>query len=98
MAPLTTDRVRHIAKLARLTLTDAEVERSVQELPAVLRLIDLLREVETKGVVPTAQVNSLTNVLREDALGSSRTSPDALLSCSPLPIAQHQIQTPSAHG
>lgn len=98
MLSLTSTQVRHLAKLARLTLTDAQVRCSVQELPAIISFIDLLQEVDTKNVAPTAQVNGLVGVLREDALGSSRTSTDALLSCSPLPIVGHQIQTPAAHG
>ncbi|OGJ57215.1 hypothetical protein A3H22_03200 [Candidatus Peribacteria bacterium RIFCSPLOWO2_12_FULL_55_15] len=95
--PSTTE-IYHVAKLARLTLTDAEVERLAPELASIIGVIDLLKEVDTKNVILTAQNTGLTNVLREDTLRSPSPSPDALLSCSPLPLVQHQIQTPSAHG
>lgn len=96
---LTADQVRHIAKLARLTLDDAEVEKFSKELGDILGYIDQLRAVKTDGVTPTAQVTGTTTVLREDTLrGESLADPDALLATSPLPIVDHQIETPSAHG
>ena len=101
MPSITPAEVRHIAKLARLTLTDAEVTRSVQELTAIIRFVDLLREVDTRTVEPTTQVyrgGGLANALRDDTVRCSAASPDALLSCSPLPTIQHQIQAPAAHG
>jgi aspartyl-tRNA(Asn)/glutamyl-tRNA(Gln) amidotransferase subunit C len=98
MTQLTTDQVRHIAKLARLRLTDEEVERFTTELTSIFRTIDILQKVNTEGVEPTAQVTGLTNAFREDAILPQTVSPDALLATSPLPIVEHQIQTPSAHG
>ena len=98
MTSLTTDQVRHIAKLARLRLTDAELEKFPRELTSILQYVDMLKEVDTTGVEPTAQVTGLTNVFREDQIRQSATSPDALLGCSPLQVTEHQIVTPSAHG
>jgi len=99
MTQLNAEQVRHIAKLARLNLNDAEVEKYATELTSILKYIDMLQEVDTKGVDATAQVNGRTNSLREDSI---RTEPladvDALLATSPLPIEDHQIRTPSAHG
>ena len=99
MTQLTADQVRHIAKLARLNISDAEVEKYATELTSILQYINVLQEVDTKGVEATAQVNGRTNSLRPDVL---RTEPladvDALLATSPLPIEDHQIRTPSAHG
>lgn len=98
MASLSSDQVRHIAKLARLDLSDAEVEKFAKELTSILGYVDMLGEVNTKGVEPTAQVTGLTTVLRPDELRQTSSAPDALLDCSPLPITDHHVTTPSAHG
>jgi aspartyl-tRNA(Asn)/glutamyl-tRNA(Gln) amidotransferase subunit C len=95
---LTKDQVRHIAKLARLTLSEEEVAKFALELTAIFGYVDMLQEVDTKNVPATAQVTGQTNSLREDEVRPQEVSPDALLACSPLPIADHQIVTPSAHG
>lgn len=98
MTQLTKDQVKHIAKLARLELTDAEVGKFTKELTSILQYVDMLREVDTTGVVPTAQVTGQTNILRDDVLRTECAPSDALLACSPLPLSDHQIVTPSAHG
>ena len=99
MTKLTPEQVRHIAKLARLNLSDAEVEKHTTELTSILGYIDMLREVDTKDVEATAQVTGTSNALRDDVVYQSPIAdPDALLATSPLPIIDHQIQTPSAHG
>lgn len=95
---LSKDDVRHVAKLARLTLTDAEVERFTKDLGGIFDLIEKLREVDTKDVSPTAQVTGLSSVLREDEVKPGRATPEGLLGTSPLPVREHQIETPSAHG
>ena len=95
---LTPDQVRHVAKLARLTLTDAEVEKFTKDLGGIFDLIETLREVDTKDVQPTAQVTGLSNVARADTIRTDAPAPDALLATSPLPVREHQIETPSAHG
>lgn len=98
MSHITPAQVRHIAQLARLRLSDEEVGTYTKELTSILGYVDMLKEVDTNGVEPTVQVTGLSHTLREDTLRSSSASPDTLLSCSPLPLVQHQIQTPSAHG
>lgn len=99
MTSLSKDDVLHIAKLARLTLTDEEQARLPDQLGAILGYIDQLREVDTNGVAATAQVTGTTNVLRQDKLRDTPLADtDVLLATSPLPIVDHQIETPSAHG
>ncbi|MEK7557632.1 MAG: Asp-tRNA(Asn)/Glu-tRNA(Gln) amidotransferase subunit GatC [Patescibacteria group bacterium] len=63
---LSKQEVQHIAKLARLDLTNEELRKYGSQLSDVLNYIDLLREVDVKDVEPTAQVTGLENVLRED--------------------------------
>jgi aspartyl-tRNA(Asn)/glutamyl-tRNA(Gln) amidotransferase subunit C len=58
--------INHIAKLARLKLTDDELKTYESQLSQVLNYIDQLKEVDTIGIEPTAQVTGLENVWRED--------------------------------
>jgi len=95
---LTDDDVRHIAKLARLQLKDEEVSVYAKELSAILDYIGMLQNADTKNVEPASQITGLKNSDREDAVEQDGPDRDALLGTSPLPIVDHQIQTPSAHG
>ncbi len=61
--------IRYVAKLARLALTDAEVERFGQQLGDLLKHVDALGELETAAVSATAQVVESRNVERDDAVG-----------------------------
>ena|SRR3989338_3229874 len=63
---LTKEDVKHIAKLARLELTDEEIVRYQKELGRILDYISQLKDVDTSYVEPTAQVTGLINRLRED--------------------------------
>lgn len=98
MPKLSKDEVRHIAKLARLSLSEADVEKFTTELTSILEYVGKLQEVDTKGVEATAQMTGLSNVFRDDAVCPSEVNADALLATSPLPLRDHQIETPSAHG
>jgi aspartyl-tRNA(Asn)/glutamyl-tRNA(Gln) amidotransferase subunit C len=98
MATLSDDDVRHIAKLARLKLKDSEVKKFSKELTSILDYIDILNEVDTENVEPTAQVTGLTNVERAEEVKPSEASKEDLLGCSPLPIVNDMIETLSSHG
>ncbi len=63
---ITTKEVDHVARLSRLTLTDAEKERMRRELDGILSYIDKLRALDTEGVPPTSRAVPMTNVMRED--------------------------------
>src|SRR4051794_41299505 len=60
------DQVLHVARLARLRLTDEEVERMSSELSAVLDHIENISQLDLDGVEPTSHVVELENVLRPD--------------------------------
>ena len=75
---LTTDEVRHVAELAKLALSDAEVEEYTQQLSAILDYADLLRAVDTSNVPPTPYVLPLTNIMREDEPAPCLTNEEAL--------------------
>jgi aspartyl-tRNA(Asn)/glutamyl-tRNA(Gln) amidotransferase subunit C len=63
---LTRDQVRHVAELAKLKLTDAEVDLFQEQLSAVLQDADRLDELDTQSIPPTAGVLPLRNVMRPD--------------------------------
>ncbi|HWM64625.1 MAG TPA: Asp-tRNA(Asn)/Glu-tRNA(Gln) amidotransferase subunit GatC [Solirubrobacterales bacterium] len=60
------EQVLHVAKLARLQLSDEEVEKMVGELSGILEHVDLISQLELDGVEPTSHVVALENVLRAD--------------------------------
>jgi len=60
------EQVLHVAKLARLRLSDAEVEKMAGELSGILEHVDRIGELELEDVPPTSHVVELENVLRPD--------------------------------
>lgn len=66
---LSTDDVRDIARLARIAVSDDEVERMREQLSSILDHFEVLSEIDTEGVPPTAQSFNLTNVERPDEPG-----------------------------
>ncbi|HEV8053595.1 MAG TPA: Asp-tRNA(Asn)/Glu-tRNA(Gln) amidotransferase subunit GatC [Candidatus Limnocylindrales bacterium] len=83
MATISRDDVQHVAHLARLHLTDEEVDRMQTQLSNILEAIETLQEVDTSHVGPTASVIQLENVMREDEARPGLTR-DALLANAPL--------------
>jgi aspartyl-tRNA(Asn)/glutamyl-tRNA(Gln) amidotransferase subunit C len=65
---ISTDDVAHVARLARLKLTDEELERFTEQLGAVLDHARDVEALDTAGVPPTAHPLPLRNVLREDVV------------------------------
>ena len=63
--------VRHVAQLARLSITDEEVTRYAAQLSRVLDYFERLRELDTTGVEPTALPLPVSNVFREDVVRPS---------------------------
>jgi aspartyl-tRNA(Asn)/glutamyl-tRNA(Gln) amidotransferase subunit C len=68
---LTREQVQHIAELAKLKLSDAEVERMTSQLSAILDHAARLQELNTDAIPPTASVLPLRNVMRDDAVAPS---------------------------
>ncbi len=60
------EQVLHVARLARLELTDDEVERMSGELTGILGHIEKIGELDLDGVPPTSHVVEVTNALRAD--------------------------------
>ena len=68
---LSGDDVLHIALLARLGLTETEVDRLREQLSNILENFEILQEVDTSGVPPTAQPIPLQNVVKDDKATAS---------------------------
>ena len=66
MAGISREDVLHIARLARLELTDAELERMRDQLSSILTYIDRLTALDVTGVEPTSHAVPLLNVMRDD--------------------------------
>ncbi len=75
---LTRHDVEHVAALARLGLNDEELERMREQLSSILEHIAVLDRLDTGAIPPTAQVNVLQNVLREDEVRPSLSQDEVL--------------------
>ena len=74
--------VEHVARLGRLALTEAELERMRVELAAILQYIEKLKAVDVAGVEPTSHAVPLVNVMREDEVEPSLDR-EAMMSNAP---------------
>lgn len=74
---LTVDQVKHIAKLSRLRLTDAEIEKFRTQLSAVLGYIEKLSEVDTSSVKPTVNTTGMYDRMRTDEVKDSFSAAQA---------------------
>jgi aspartyl-tRNA(Asn)/glutamyl-tRNA(Gln) amidotransferase subunit C len=72
------DAVLHIAKLARVELTDAEIDAFSEQLGEIIGHFDVLNAVDTTGVEPTAQALPLRNVMTDDVSRPSMSQEDVL--------------------
>ncbi|ADQ41431.1 glutamyl-tRNA(Gln) amidotransferase, C subunit [Caldicellulosiruptor acetigenus I77R1B] len=68
---ITRDDVEYVANLARLTLTEEEIEKMTKELGAIIEFANKLSDLDTKDVEPTAHVLNLYNVFRSDEVKPS---------------------------
>ena len=93
---ITRDDVAHVARLARLRLTDEEVERMSSELSAVLDHIENISQLDLDGVEPTSHVVELENVLRPDEPRPSWPA-DEVLERAPDPASgSFRVPSPQA--
>jgi aspartyl-tRNA(Asn)/glutamyl-tRNA(Gln) amidotransferase subunit C len=79
MTTLSREEVLKLAQLARLALSDNEVEEFRKELSDILQYVEQLQQVDITGLKPTNQVTGLTNVMREDTVRQYSYAPRDLL-------------------
>lgn len=74
-------QVRKVAKLARLELSDKEVEEFAGQLSAILDYVERMNQLDTEGIEPLAHCLPINNVFREDivkeSLGTEKTLANA---------------------
>ena len=76
--PLERSQVEHIAALARIGLSEEEVQMFGEQLSNILEQFEVLTELDTTGVAPTGHVGGLQTVMREDVAQESLDSEDVL--------------------
>ena len=84
--PVSPEQVHHIAKLARIAMSEEELERLVPELNEILGWVEQLGEVDTDGVEPLTAVIAQKLRLRDDAVTDGNIRDDVLANA---PEAQH---------
>ncbi len=75
---MTKELVAYVAELSRISLDEAETEKMQDELGAVVAYMDILNQLDTAGVEPQSHVFDITNVMREDRVGTSNTKEEIL--------------------
>ncbi|MFD2629531.1 Asp-tRNA(Asn)/Glu-tRNA(Gln) amidotransferase subunit GatC [Oceanobacillus kapialis] len=78
MADISKEQVKHVAHLARLAVTEEEVEKFTEQLSSIITYAEQLNELDTDGVEPTTHVLDLKNVLRKDEPKEWITQDEAL--------------------
>jgi aspartyl-tRNA(Asn)/glutamyl-tRNA(Gln) amidotransferase subunit C len=90
------DTVLHVARLARLELTEDEVERMVGELGGVLEHIETIAQLDLEGVPPTSHVIDVSGALREDEPQPSLTREQALANAPAVVDGSFAVPSPQA--
>ncbi len=75
---LSPEEVRHIAQLARVGMTDADVERLQTQLSQILEHFEQLKQLDTEGVPPSAHAVPLHSVMRDDIAAPSLAQDEIL--------------------
>lgn len=88
---LTIEEVEHVARLARLSLTDSEKEMYAQQLGSILDFFAMLNRLPTDGVEPLAHVLPLFNVMREDEVGQSLPRDEAIANAALTEDGQFKV-------
>jgi aspartyl-tRNA(Asn)/glutamyl-tRNA(Gln) amidotransferase subunit C len=75
---LSKEEVKHVARLARLSVSEEEIEVFSRQLSEILTYIGKLNELETSNIEPTSHVLDIKNVFREDRITPSLSREEAL--------------------
>lgn len=86
------EMVVHIAELAKLQLTDEEIERYAEQLSDILDYAERLQQLDTDAISPTASVLPLRNVLRDDRVYPSLPRDEALAAAADIADGQFRVE------
>ena len=75
---ITTDDVKHVAKLARLELTEEETKQYTKQLGDILKYVEQMSEVDTTGIEPMPHAIPVYNVMREDVVKYEQTKEELM--------------------
>lgn len=97
MPDISRAEVAHLADLARIDLSDAELDQLAPQLSVILSSVASISDVATDDVPPTSHPLPLTNVFREDVARPGLTAEEAL-SGAPVPPEQQRFSVPRILG
>ena len=83
MTKLSREDVLALAHLARLDVSEEEIELYQKELSSILQYVEQIQNADVSGLKPTSQVTGLTNVMRDDEVQDYGVSPEELLRLAP---------------
>ncbi len=75
---ISTDDVKHVAKLARLELTEEEIDKYSKQLGEILKYVEQMNEVDTTNVEPMPHPIQIYNVMREDEVKYEQTKEEMM--------------------
>ena len=90
------EQVLHVARLARLELSEAELERMAEELSGILEHVDRISALDFEGIEPTSHVVALENVLRADVPDASLARERALENAPDAVDGAFRVPSPQA--
>jgi aspartyl-tRNA(Asn)/glutamyl-tRNA(Gln) amidotransferase subunit C len=89
---LTREQVEHIADLAKLGLTEVEIERFCEQLSTILDYAAILNRLDTGATSPTASMLPLCNVMRKDEARPGLSQADALANAPSVEAGYFQVK------
>jgi aspartyl-tRNA(Asn)/glutamyl-tRNA(Gln) amidotransferase subunit C len=89
--PISRADVEHVARLARLRLSDEELDRYQAQLAVILEEAEKIKRLPTEGVPPTAHAVPMANVWREDVVGPTLTQAEALSTAPEVEQARFKV-------
>jgi aspartyl-tRNA(Asn)/glutamyl-tRNA(Gln) amidotransferase subunit C len=78
MSEISAEQVAHLANLARIALTEEEIEHLTKELGQIMHAVEQVNQVATPDVPPTSHPIPMQNVFRDDVVGQTLTAEEAL--------------------
>ena len=88
---ITKQEVEHVAKLARLELSEQEKEMLTDQLSNILTYVEQLNELDTRGVEPTSHVLDINNIMRDDVAEASLPQDRALANGPDTALGHYKV-------